>query len=91
MKYNNQDFLELREELAAVEHERWAHWQIYMHSKCVENGDGSLTIPKDLVEQWTRQSKTAFENLTAKEKESDREQVDKYLPILKKFIKNGEV
>ena len=76
----------LREELAAFEHVRWSHWQKYMHEKCARNADGSLTIPKDLVEKWERQIKTAYAELTENEKKSDREQVDKYLPLLKNFI-----
>lgn len=76
----------LREELAAIEHARWSHWQTFMHSKCIKNSDGSLTIPKELVEKWTRQSTTAYSELTEKEKESDREQVDNYWPLLQDFI-----
>lgn len=82
----SQDFEILKEELAAIEHARWSHWQNYMHGKCTRNSDGSLTIPKELVDKWENQSKTAYTNLTEKEKESDREQVDKYLPLLKIFF-----
>ena len=86
MMISEEKISNLREELAAIEHERWSHWQIYLHGKCEINDDGSLTIPKDLVEQWERQSRTDFKDLEEKEKESDREQVDKYLPILKNFF-----
>jgi hypothetical protein len=72
----------LVERLAAVEHERWSHWQRYMHSKSTKQSDGSLLIPPDLVKQWERQLSTPYGELTEKEKESDREQVRKYLPIL---------
>ncbi len=70
------------EELARIEHERWSHWQTYMHSMGVRQADGSLLIPPDLVERWDRQSGTQYMNLTEKEKESDREQVRKYLPLI---------
>lgn len=70
------------DELANLEHERWAHWQQYMHSKCEKRPDGSLMIPQDLVAQWERQIATEYWALTEKEKESDREQVRKYLPII---------
>jgi hypothetical protein len=75
-----------REELSAIEHERWAHWQAYMHSKCKKQPDGSLVIPADLVEKWERQIATAYSELSDKEKHSDREQVDKYLTFLLSFL-----
>lgn len=74
------------EELAAAEHRRWAHWQSYLHSACRRNEDGSLRIPPDLVEQWERQTQTEYENLTEAEKDSDREQVRKYLPLIIKAL-----
>lgn len=83
---NSQEFEDLKEELAAIEHARWSHWQSYMHGKCTKNADGSLTIPKELVDKWENQSHTEYAELTEKEKESDREQVDKYLPLLKDFV-----
>jgi hypothetical protein len=72
----------LREQLAAIEHERWAHWQSWMHSACRDNGDGSLTIPAELVERWERQIRTPYADLSEAEKKSDREQVDRYLPLV---------
>lgn len=72
----------LTDELAAVEHERWAHWQRYLHSKGVRQSDGSILIPAELVARWDTQLATPFANLTDKEKDSDREQVRKYLPII---------
>lgn len=70
------------DELASVEHERWSHWQRYMHSKGVRQPDGSLILPADLVEQWEQQTKTDYYDLSEKEKDSDREQVHRYLPII---------
>lgn len=72
----------LIERLANLEHERWAHWQKYMHSKCEKKVDGSLVIPSDLVAKWERQISTSYFDLSEREKESDREQVNKYLPII---------
>jgi hypothetical protein len=68
--------------LAAVEHERWSHWQQYVHGQCRPNDDGSLTIPADLVARWTKQISTPYSGLSETEKESDREQVRRYLPII---------
>ena len=75
----------LFEKLASIEHERWAGWQAYLHSKCIKNDDGSLTIPAGYVFHLERLIKTSYENLTEKEKESDRKEVKKYWS----FIKNG--
>lgn len=69
---------ELFERLAAIEHERWADWQRWMHGRCTKNPDGSLTIPAELVERWERQIATPYEQLTEAEKASDREQVNRY-------------
>lgn len=73
---------DLLEALAATEHERWSHWQRYLHSKCIRTTDGSLTIPAELVERWTTQMCTPYSELPDEEKESDREQVRRYLPII---------
>ena len=72
----------LLDRLATVEHERWSHWQRYMHGKAAKQSDGSLLIPPDLVKQWERQLATPYSELSEKEKESDREQVRKYLPVI---------
>lgn len=74
------------EELAAIEHERWSHWQRYVHEKGTQQSDGSLVIPAELVERWERQMETPYAKLSPNEKESDREQVRKYLPTVKKAI-----
>lgn len=76
----------LKEELAAIEHDRWAHWQKYMHEKCIQNEDGSLTIPKEFVSKWSLQIATPYAALSEKAKDSDREQVDKYFPTIKEFF-----
>lgn len=70
------------EDLAAVEHERWAHWQRYVHSVAERRADGSLILPAELVERWERQIATPYAELTEAERESDREQVRRYLPAL---------
>ena len=80
---------ELLETLASVEHQRWSHWQRYMHSKCVPHGDdGALLIPADLVNKWEKQINTPYSALSDDEKESDREQVRKYLPFIVDALSN---
>lgn len=72
----------LLEELSAVEHERWAHWQQYLHEQCRHADDGSLVIPSELAKRWTTQIATPYSELSDAQKESDREQVRRYLPVL---------
>ncbi|MGN6757144.1 MAG: hypothetical protein ACTHMJ_12235 [Thermomicrobiales bacterium] len=72
----------LFEQLAAIEHERWAGWQAYLHGMATRNPDGSLTIPADLVARWDRQIVTTYAELSESEKESDREQVRRYWHLL---------
>jgi hypothetical protein len=72
----------LVESLAALEHERWAHWQQYLHGKCDRMDDGSLRIPAGLVHHWEMQIATPYSALPDEERESDREQVRRYLPLI---------
>lgn len=77
------------EELAAIEHDRWSHWQRYLHDQCSKLPDGSLTIPAHLVRKWATQMATSYADLTEAEKDSDREQVARYLPVLDRYLGHG--
>ena len=81
---------DIKEELSAIEHERWSHWQKYMHSKATRNPDGSLSIPANLVQKWERQMSTKYADLSEQEKDSDREQVEKYIPTIRKAFQDVE-
>lgn len=72
--------------LAAVEHDRWAHWQRYLHDQCERRDDGSLVIPADLVSRWEEQIRTSYRRLSLEEQESDREQVRRYLPTVVEIL-----
>jgi hypothetical protein len=75
--------LEVREAVAAVQHDLiWSHWTKYQFSQCIENDDGSLNIPAELVDRWRRQADTLYVNLTDQEKQSDLHQADKVLDLL---------
>jgi hypothetical protein len=80
----------VREQLAAIEHERWADWQKWMHSVCEPLvgtlDDEALIIPGDLVKRWNRQIATSYEKLSEQEKKSDREQVDRYWPLIERLL-----
>ncbi len=69
---------DLFEQLAAIEHERWADWQKYVHEQCRKNAFGSLVIPAELVKRWERQIATSYADLSEREKEADRDQVYRY-------------
>lgn len=77
---------ELLQQLSAVEHERWSHWQKYMHSMGQRQVDGSLTLPAEMVRQWDKQFYTAYADLSPAEQVSDQEQVQRYLPIVLEAI-----
>ena len=68
------------EDLASIEHERWAHWQHYLHGKGIRQPDGSLLLPAELVSRWEAQIATPYAELSEGEKQSDREQIHRYLP-----------
>lgn len=74
---------ELREQLAAIEHERWADWMRYLFSKCEHRPDGSVVIPAGLAERWQRQVYTPYCDLSEPEKQSDRDEVDRYWHLVK--------
>jgi hypothetical protein len=76
----------LIEVLARAEHERWSHWQRFVHGQCATAPGGGLLIPAELVARWNRQIGTPFDQLSEEEKESDREQVRAYLPVVNAFI-----
>ncbi len=75
---------ELFEQLAAIEHERWADWQKHLHENiCKANPDGSLTIPAGAVKQYSWLIDTSYAELPEKEKEKDRPQVNRYWELVK--------
>src|SRR3990167_9401794 len=71
----------LVELLAAIEHERWASWQNFMHSLCLDR-----VIPEELFNRWERKISTPYSELSEKEKQSDRDQVMRYLPLIQSFL-----
>ena len=78
------------ETLATIEHERWSHWQRYMHGKGQVQPDGSLLVPAEFVSRWAKQMDMPYSALSEAEKESDREQVRKYLGTIAEVLGNSE-
>ena len=74
---------EIREKLAALEHEQWAHWTAYMLEKLFPQlFDGSQAVyPSEDVKRWMVQIKTPYAELSEKEKDSDRVWADKVLGL----------
>lgn len=64
----------IREELAALEHEQWMTWTKYVV--------GHYHIPQDLEENWRKNWKP-YSDLTQEEKDKDREWADK---VIKLFV-----
>lgn len=73
----------LREKLADYAHDAWSGWMQYLFTKSKSNEDGSITIPKELVDRWARQMYTKYKNLPVNEKESDLAEADKMIKITK--------
>ena len=69
----------VREKISAAQHRIWSSWMKYLFSICPLTGDGSVIIPPDKVKRWKRQIATRYEDLTEREKDSDRDQTDKVL------------
>ena len=80
---------ELMEVLADIEHKRWSGWQEYLHSLCVKNEDGSLTIPKERVDWWNKEIETPYCDLEERLKEYDRDEVRKTLSAILQILNEG--
>ena len=59
----------LREDLAALEHEQWAHWTRYL----LDN------LTPENIERWRRQIDIPYAELSEVEKDVDREWADRVL------------
>jgi len=69
-------------DLAAYAHKAWIGWTKYMFSKCVENRDGSLTIPVEFVKRWQRQMDIDYKDLPPEEQESDKKEAKKIMDCM---------
>lgn len=77
---------ELIERLAAVEHERWADWQSWVHHQGHRTADGNLVLSAGTIARWERQIATKYEDLSEQERESDRAQVWRYWGLIEAYI-----
>lgn len=72
----------IRERIAAIQHEQWSGWMKYLFSKC-KRQELTSEIPKVWRDRWERQIDTPYSQLTDKEQESDRVEADKLLQLIK--------
>jgi hypothetical protein len=86
-KLNSSKLIEV---LADIEHKRWSGWQEYLHSLCVKNEDGSLTIPKERVDWWNKEIETPYCELEERLKEYDRDEVKKTLSAISQILNKEE-
>ena len=88
---NNNWEKEFIEKGAALEHDRrWAKWQKWMHQQVYDSSESInphlKVIPTELFNRWKRQIRTKYSELPENEKESDRIEVRKYLPLIQEII-----
>lgn len=74
----------LREALADLEHDRWSRWMRYLFTCGTFDSDGAFTIAPDKVTRWWRQMHVGYPLLTEREKDSDRQEADKTLALLRR-------
>jgi len=75
--------VDIKENLSDLAHRMWSGWMEYLFSKCITNENGSLTIPQEFVERWSRQIDTCYKDLSEEEKNSDRIEAERIITILK--------
>lgn len=87
---NNNWIDEFIEKGAALEHDRWAKWQKWMHGRVYDSSESInphlKVIPTEDFNRWERQIATKYEQLSDNEKESDRIEVRKYLPLIQDLL-----
>ncbi len=73
----------LREQLAALAHEQWSGWMEHVFRKTEHPfGTPLHVIPKWAEENWQRQMRTPYAELSEKEKDSDRREADRVLALV---------
>lgn len=78
--------LELKAQLAAIEHQRWGDWMKYFFSKCDERLDGDRIVPGGYARALERQIATPYRDLSVKDQNADIEEVERYWPLVEPFI-----
>ena len=79
---------EFRERLAELCHDQWSGWMKYMLH---EDRGALLSTPAWVIntesfKRWSRQMNTPYAELSEKEKESDRNEADKFIALVEEFL-----
>lgn len=77
---------ENKEALAELCHRQWSGWMRYLFTKCEENEDSTVTIPKWAVGRWSRQMETEYSQLSEDERNSDRVEAGKFLALIEQRV-----
>lgn len=81
----------LKEQLSELVHSQWSGWMEYLFSKCECKEDGTVVIPKWAVERWKRQLITPYEYLNESEKDSDRNETNKFICVFIDFLISEDI
>lgn len=79
---------DLREKIAALQHEQWTGWMEYLFSKCQRGTSGRLIMPIEVEERWRRQIATPYAELPENERDSDRVEADKVIATLESTLQH---
>lgn len=79
----------LREKLAELAHNQWAGWMEYLFLKS-KQVDGCVIIPAWAVDRWRRQVATRYSDLSEDEKNSDRNEADRFLSLFNAEIEHRD-
>ena len=71
-----------REKIAAEMHAIWAHWMRYLLARCDPALDDDMLIPSYFVERWQRQMNMDYEQMSERDKMSDRQQADRIIAVI---------
>lgn len=79
---NSRKRSDLREQLSEQQYEIWRHRMVDLFSLCIENPDGSYTVPPEEVMRWRQHINWSYSALSEEDKHRNQEQVDQILTIL---------
>lgn len=76
----------LLEQLAAIEHDRWADWQRYFMGKLERDAEGRLVIPVAYEDALSALIETPYADLSEELKNADRREVGRYWATIEAFF-----